>query len=230
VFKKSIQFVKPDLNIMSMWGLRVISLIDASMLTLLLSTLFVSCGCFFSHVDSISCYKCDALDSPKSDCPGWNRRAVNSIMDLHDRGGLYTHCVDVRLANGTVLHQDVVPALPMCKSSFIQTWRSDLMKRYSQHVSIMCCEWSRCNGPNAGAMALGPSGPYGSSLLGPSLILPVILIAVIFPMSSIQTNIFNISISTGFTPYTQECCIKKSTNHRTSNVESRSELLEGQQR
>lgn len=81
---------------------------------------------------------------------------------------------------------------------------SILQKRYSQHVSIMCCEWSRCNGPNAGAMALGPSGPYGSSLLGPSLILPVILIAVIFPMSSIQTNIFNISISTGFTPYTQE--------------------------
>ena len=177
---------------------------------------------------------------------------------------------------------------------FVSIWQ----KRYSQHVSIMCCEWSRCNGPNAGAMALGPSGPYGSSLLGPSLILPVILIAVIFPMSSIQTNIFNISISTGFTPYTQEvfwisrrvfsqqkkcfsfyniwhswkmgsspvvadfqffrqylscfcwsdqfwnlklqyvapysktsqCCIKKSTNHRTSNVESRSELQEGQQR
>ena len=33
-------------------------------------------------------------------------------------------------------------------------------------------------------------------------------------------------------PYskTSQCCIKKSTNHRTSNVESRSELQEGQQR
>merc|ERR1719361_3343255 len=35
------------------------------------------------------------------------RRPINSVLDLHDRGGLYTHCVDVRLANGTVLHQDV---------------------------------------------------------------------------------------------------------------------------
>ena len=112
----------------------------SSMLTVLLS-LLVSCGCFFNLADSISCYRCDALDSPKSDCPGWNRRAVNSIMDLRDRGGLYTHCVDVRLANGTVLHQDVVPALPMCKSSFLTTWKNDLQAYFTSSFlfkSLFC--------------------------------------------------------------------------------------------
>ena len=117
----------------------------------IIGTMLVCCACFINHVDSISCYRCDALDSPKSNCPGWTRRAVNSVMDLGDRGGLYTHCVDVRLANGTVLHQDLVPALPSCKSSFISTWRASLQKTYQQHISIMCCDWSRCNGPNAKA-------------------------------------------------------------------------------
>ena len=54
---------------------------------------------------ALLCYRCDALHQPKSDCPGWHRRPIDSLRDLGDRGGLYTHCVDIRLANGTVLYQ-----------------------------------------------------------------------------------------------------------------------------
>ena len=161
----------------------------SSMLTII-GTLLVCCGCFIPYVDSISCYRCDALDSKVSDCPGWVRRPINSVLDLRDRGGLYTHCVDVRLANGTVLHQDVVPTLPTCKASFIQTWHDSLVKRYQMEVSIICCEWNRCNGPNARA-AFGTK--YGGSNNKLVWSLPVLVITVItwwthFNVSSLTKN------------------------------------------
>ena len=142
----------------------------------IIGTLMVCCGCFIPYVDSISCYRCDALDQKKTDCPGWMRRPINSVLDLHDRGGLYTHCIDVRLANGTVLHQDVVPTLPFCKASFIQTWHDSLVKRYEMEVSIICCEWNRCNGPNARA-AFGTK--YGGSNSKLVWSLPILVITVI---------------------------------------------------
>ena len=147
----------------------------SSMLTII-GTLLVCCGCFIPYVDSISCYRCDALDSKVSDCPGWMRRPINSVLDLHDRGGLYTHCVDVRLANGTVLHQDVVPTFPTCKASFIQTWHDTLVKTYDMEVSIICCEWNKCNGPNARA-AFGPK--YGGGNITLVWSLPILVITVI---------------------------------------------------
>ena len=161
----------------------------SSMLTII-GTLLVCCGCFIPYVDSISCYRCDALDSKVSDCPGWMRRPINSVLDLHDRGGLYTHCVDVRLANGTVLHQDVVPTLPTCKASFIQTWHDTLVKRYDMEVSIICCEWNKCNGPNARA-AFGPKYGGSNSMLIWSL--PILVITVIswwthFNVTSFSSN------------------------------------------
>ena len=118
---------------------------NPSMLTII-GILLVCSICFIPYVNSISCYRCDALDRKVSDCPGWMRRPIDSVLDLHDKGGLYTHCVDVRLANGTVLHQDVVPTLPTCKPSFIQTWHDILVKRYDMEVIIICCKWNKCNG------------------------------------------------------------------------------------
>ena len=119
--------------------------------------------CFIPYVNSISCYRCDALDSKVSDCPGWMRRPINSVLDLHDRGGLYTHCVDVRLANGTVLHQDVVPTLPTCKARFIQTWHNVLVKRYEMEVSIICCKWNKCNGPDDPTVAAAFGTKHGEN-------------------------------------------------------------------
>lgn len=152
-----------------------------SMLTIIV-TMLVCCGCFITHVNSISCYRCDALEKERSDCPGWHRRAINSVMDLGDRGGLYTHCLDIRLANGTVLHQDVVPAQPACKSSFIQTWKLTLQRTYQQHVSIICCDWSRCNGENANA------APRGSSRAGPDFF-RLLMMAVILPWTLMTWNL-----------------------------------------
>ena len=47
-------------------------------------------------------------------CPGWHRRPVDTYLDLKDRGGLFTHCLEIKLANGTVLRQDAVPEKPSC--------------------------------------------------------------------------------------------------------------------
>ena len=67
-------------------------------LILLLVGLLKSCT-------ALLCYRCDGLNQATSDCPGWHRRPVDSLRDLQDRGGLYTHCIDIRLANGTVIYQ-----------------------------------------------------------------------------------------------------------------------------
>ena len=67
-------------------------------LILLLVGLLKSCN-------ALLCYRCDGLNQATSDCPGWHRRPVDSLRDLQDRGGLYTHCIDIRLANGTVIYQ-----------------------------------------------------------------------------------------------------------------------------
>lgn len=97
---------------------------------------------------ALQCYRCDGLNQA-SDCPGWIRRPIDSLRDLNDRGGLFTHCVDIRLANGTVLYQDLHPERPSCRSDFLRTWRETLRKEYKMDVSVICCEWNRCNGPNA---------------------------------------------------------------------------------
>ena len=98
---------------------------------------------------ALLCYRCDALNNPTSNCPGWHRRPIDSLRDLGDRGGLYTHCVDIRLANGTVLYQDLSPESPACVGNFLAVWREKLVKEYKMDVSVICCEWNRCNGPNA---------------------------------------------------------------------------------
>lgn len=114
----------------------------------------VSCLLLWRHCHGLLCYRCDGLNKPVSDCPGWHRRPVDSLRDLGDRGGLYTHCVDIRLANGTVLYQDMHPAMPTCVGNFLSVWREQLVKDYKMDVSVICCEWNRCNGPNAMAAAV----------------------------------------------------------------------------
>ena len=103
--------------------------------------------------DGIKCFKCDALESPISNCPGWHRNPVDSVRDLRDRGGLYTHCTDIRLANGTVVHQGPVPASPSCGEMFLHTWQETLQKRYKQKVRARCCEDNLCNGPFGAAQS-----------------------------------------------------------------------------
>ena len=59
-----------------------------------------------SKVGAIICYQCDATSTLHGNCPGWYRRPVDTFKDLHDKGGLYSHCVEIRLANGTIIHQE----------------------------------------------------------------------------------------------------------------------------
>ena len=59
-----------------------------------------------SRAAAIICYQCDATQTLHGNCPGWYRRPVDTFKDLHDKGGLYSHCVEIRLANGTIIHQE----------------------------------------------------------------------------------------------------------------------------
>lgn len=104
---------------------------------------------FIPRVDSIMCYKCDALDQP-SDCPGFRRKPVDTFMDLNDRGGLYTHCVEIRLGNGTILHQGPYPEKPLCRHDFKSIWKQTLANRFKQRVYVRCCDYNMCNGPSGG--------------------------------------------------------------------------------
>ena len=101
--------------------------------------------------EGLKCYKCDNLQVPRNDCPGWRRKPIDTVIDYKDKGGLYTNCVDVRLTNGTVLYQDAVPLHPTCGKDFIDTWRTTVQKKYNTKASVICCTYDRCNGPNARA-------------------------------------------------------------------------------
>ena len=41
------------------------------------------------------------------------------------------------------------PARPTCVGNFLTVWRDQLVRDYKMDVSVICCEWNRCNGPNA---------------------------------------------------------------------------------
>ena len=102
----------------------------------------------FHTAYSISCFQCDSLEKQHNDCPGWGRPPVHSVTDLSDRNGFYTHCLDVRLEDNTVLHQTVVPHRPTCRSDFIRIWKASLEKQFKTNITITCCNSNACNGPN----------------------------------------------------------------------------------
>ena len=108
-------------------------------------------------VHLISCFECDSLEKQENDCPGWDRLPVNSVKNLSDRNGFYTHCLDVRLADNTVLHQNMVPHRPTCRPDFIKVWKSSLESQFKTNVSITCCNSNACNGPQ---MVTSVSGKF----------------------------------------------------------------------
>ena len=47
--------------------------------------------------------------------------------------------------------------MPTCEGNFLSVWKEKLVREYKMDVSTICCEWNRCNGPNAGTSGLkGP--------------------------------------------------------------------------
>ncbi len=98
-----------------------------------------------SLTSAIVCYHCDSINKSPGDCPGWHRRPIDTFHDLKDRGGLFSHCVEIKLANGTVLHQGAYPGYPTCGREFLRTWRQSLEKRYRYRILVRCCEGNLCN-------------------------------------------------------------------------------------
>ena len=49
-----------------------------------------------TSVEAIMCYQCNAIEQPLSTCPGWHRPPVDTLVDRNDKGGLFTHCVEIR--------------------------------------------------------------------------------------------------------------------------------------
>ncbi|CAB4060909.1 unnamed protein product [Lepeophtheirus salmonis] len=99
-----------------------------------------------SETQGIKCYRCDAIESPRNSCPGTLRRPVDTVRDLRDRGGLYTHCIEIKLRNGTIVHQAPVPASPTCGKFFLHTWEMTLSEKYHTRVRARCCSRDLCNG------------------------------------------------------------------------------------
>ncbi len=91
------------------------------------------------------------MEQPYAPCPGWHRPPTDTYLDLNDKGGFYTHCVEIKLANGTVVLQGAYPERPSCTDSFRRRWAMDLGHTYKMRVSVRCCDSSLCNGPNGRA-------------------------------------------------------------------------------
>lgn len=125
---------------------------------------------FIRTAAGIVCYQCDSTKpSGPGNCPGWHRRPINTFLDLHDKGGLYTHCVDIRLANGTIILQGAYPRIPSCDRDFMLVWKRTLENRFRQRVYIKCCDYDLCNGLD------GRPRPAGGGLLLMVLALSVLL-------------------------------------------------------
>lgn len=92
----------------------------------------------------LSCYRCDVKHNLS--CPGWTRDPVDTVKDLGDNNGLYTHCVTVTLKDGTIVEQNPYPGNTHCKDKFVESWQYLLNQEYNQEVEVLCCEGDTCNG------------------------------------------------------------------------------------
>ena len=134
-------------------------------------------GLLVRRVHTISCFQCDSLEKEKSDCPGFDRLPVHSVTHLGDKNGFYTHCLDVRLADDTIIHQDVIPFRPTCKKDFIKIWKASLESQFKTNVTITCCGSNSCNGPGMITDAKSHCTTVKESLINLCLLWTILLCA-----------------------------------------------------
>ena len=54
--------------------------------------------------------------------------------------------------------QDAYPGQPSCGRTFREVWKQTLQQRFRMRVSVRCCDYNMCNGPNgrSGGWDRGP--------------------------------------------------------------------------
>lgn len=126
-----------------------------------------------SSVVGLRCYRCNVKDN--IECPGWTRDPVDTLVDLGDNNGLYTHCVTVTLADGTIVEQNPYPGVTHCKKHFVESWQYQLNQEYNQDVVVSCCEGDECNGEPSPENSLPPLFSRSSSTATIILLLLIVI-------------------------------------------------------
>eukprot|EP00090_Calanus_glacialis_P008557 TRINITY_DN16900_c0_g1_i1.p1 TRINITY_DN16900_c0_g1~~TRINITY_DN16900_c0_g1_i1.p1 ORF type:complete len:150 (+),score=34.80 TRINITY_DN16900_c0_g1_i1:46-495(+) len=108
--------------------------------------LFLSFFDLFGIINTIKCFTCNKVENIT--CPGWKRPLVDSVADLGDTSGLYTHCVTITMGEekGKVVEQSIMPGSTHCSSIFLESWEMLLNSKWNQEVHISCCDQDGCNG------------------------------------------------------------------------------------
>merc|ERR1712223_1272260 len=68
-------------------------------------------------------------------------------------GGLFNHCVTVKLEDGRIIEQNIYPGSTHCQEIFIQAWTMLLNSQWNQDVTVDCCTEDLCNGPRDKTLA-----------------------------------------------------------------------------
>ena len=120
-------------------------------------------------------------------CPGWQRPPIDSEKFKLDGRvgreflvGLINRCVTVKLANGTIIEQNIYPS-NHCQEIFIKSWKILLYSQYidqidnplrphsqwnpEEEVLIDCCTDDLCNAPPGHQHAWSSAPSHAPALL-----------------------------------------------------------------
>ena len=107
-----------------------------------------------SKLEALQCYHCDTASNIT--CPGWQRPPIDTVSLTWSVDPPLYHCVTVKLADGTIIKQNIYPS-NHCQEIFIKQWKMLLHSQWNQEVLIDCCAGDLCNAPSASAPCHAPS-------------------------------------------------------------------------
>ena len=71
------------------------------------------------------------------------RPPIDSVETKLDIVGLFNHCVTVKLADGSIIEQNIYPGSTHCQEIFLQSWKlllnsqwNQVSKKYVSHTSL----------------------------------------------------------------------------------------------
>ena len=70
--------------------------------------------------------------------PQFSRPPIDSLETKLDIVGLFNHCVTVKLADGSIIEQNIYPGSTHCQEIFLQSWKLLLNSQWNQVSEINC--------------------------------------------------------------------------------------------
>ena len=68
------------------------------------------------------------------------RPPIDSVETKLDIVGLFNHCVTVKLADGSIIEQNIYPGSTHCQEIFLQSWKLLLNSQWNQVSQFIWCE------------------------------------------------------------------------------------------